>query len=139
MFDKEILAIKNEILALKQQKLKSISKLQTVEDRVPLDFVLHEVGGDSLGSQTIWVDIWAKTDVKPLISYCLDLDSVIRNRLFVCTKYADFDAPPDFRFHLQFTLVMQGHKSDGDYSGIHIPVDFLITSTSNLNITVTEA
>lgn len=139
MFDKEIIEIENEILALKQQKLKSITQLKTTETRIPLNFVLQEVSGDNLTSQTFRIVFSPKNNVKPLISWYIDRDSVSSGRLYNSSLYSDFDLPPDFKFTCTLELRISALKSSGDYAGETISDTLVLVSTSELDYSISEA
>lgn len=138
MFDEEIKQLRQEILNLKQQKLKSISAFQTVETRIPIQFILHGGGGGADPYDQCRIDIWPTNDVKPLVSWYLDESSLPAGVLVTTNFSAEFDSPPDFKFHARLGINYRGQMSEGYYNGQVIDTAIVVVSTSKINYTVTD-
>lgn len=138
MFDSEIKEIKQEILNLKQQKMKSVSMFQTVETRIPIRFVLHGGGVGINPYDQCRIDLWPTNDVKPLISWYLDEESLAAGVLITSNFSAEFDLPPDFKFHGVIGINYRGQESEGFYNGQVIDTAIVVVSTSKINYTITD-
>lgn len=138
MFSKEIKETKQEILNLKQQKMKNISAFQTIETRIPLHFVLHDGSATADARDEAQIDIWPTSDVKPLVSWYLDESSLPTGALVTTFFYAEFDLPPDFKYHGTLNVTYRGQTSAGYYNGQVIDTAIVIVSTSKITYTVTD-
>lgn len=123
MFGQEITAIRKELLNLKQQKERSLSQLKTVETRIPLVFESE--------AQTISIFYSPTNDVKPLVSWYLDIDQVDSAWLFVSNNFVNFDQPPDFRYNGELDLRISGLSAP-------LSVDLVFTSTSYLDYSISK-
>ena len=138
MFDEEIKQLRQEILNLKQQKLKNISSFQTVETRIPIQFILHDGSSVQDPYDEVRIDIWSTNDVKPLVSWYLDEASLPTGVLVTTNLAAEFDLPPDFKFHARLGINYRGQMSEGYYNGQVINTAIVVVSTSKINYMVTD-
>ena len=129
MFDKEIAGLNSEIRALKSWSQKTSEQLRTVSKRVSVELTLYDDLGMLRSTQTAWVIITPETNVVPLISANLDVDSLEqRNIFYVGSEF------PDGTFRQE--LFITGTDNPSDAVGTKLHYDLVFTATCDFDYEV---